>query len=76
MSKMQHLHTIKVKRSLGERIIQVIIYLVLIAICLLIVLPCLNVVALAFKLYDYLYHAFWRRYRAYLHPVQKAWPAE
>lgn len=49
MSKMQHLHTIKVKRSLGERIIQVIIYLVLIAICLLIVLPCLNVVALAFN---------------------------
>lgn len=50
MSKMQHLHTgIKVKRSLGERIIQVIIYLVLIAVCLLIVLPCLNVVALAFN---------------------------
>ena len=49
MSKMRHLHTgIKVKRSLGERIIQVIIYLVLIAVCLLIVLPCLNVVALAF----------------------------
>ena len=50
MSKMRHLHTgIKVKRSLGERIIQVIIYLVLIAVCLLIVLPCLNVVALAFN---------------------------
>ncbi|MDE6169057.1 MAG: carbohydrate ABC transporter permease [Acetatifactor sp.] len=47
---MRHLHTgIKVKRSLGERIIQVIIYLVLIAVCLLIVLPCLNVVALAFN---------------------------
>ena len=50
MSKMRHLHTgIKVKRSPGERIIQVIIYLVLIAVCLLIVLPCLNVVALAFN---------------------------
>ena len=50
MSKMQHLQKgTKVKRSPGERIIQVIIYLVLIAVCLLIVLPCLNVVALAFN---------------------------
>ncbi len=50
MSKMQHLQKgTKVKRSPGERIIQVIIYLVLIAICLLIVLPCLNVLALAFN---------------------------
>ena len=50
MSKMQPLQKgTKVKRSPGERIIQVIIYLVLIAICLLIVLPCLNVLALAFN---------------------------
>lgn len=39
----------KIKRSLGERILQVVIYLVLIGICLLIVLPCLNVLVLSFN---------------------------
>lgn len=39
----------KVKRSLGEQILQVIIYLILIAICMVILLPCLNVLALSFN---------------------------
>ncbi len=39
----------KVKTHLGEKIIQVMIYVILIVVCLAIVLPCLNVVALSFN---------------------------
>lgn len=39
----------KVKRSLSEQILQVVIYIILIAICLVILLPCLNVLALSFN---------------------------
>lgn len=39
----------KVKRSQREQILQVMIYMIIIAICLVIVLPCLNVLALSFN---------------------------
>lgn len=39
----------KVKRSTGEQVLQALIYLIIIAICLLILLPCLNVLALSFN---------------------------
>lgn len=39
----------KTKSNLSERIIQGLIYFILIAICLVILLPCLNVVALSFN---------------------------
>lgn len=39
----------KVKRSPGEQAMQVLIYIIIIVICLLILLPCLNVLALSFN---------------------------
>lgn len=39
----------KVKRSQREQILQVMIYMIIIAICLVIVLPCFNVLALSFN---------------------------
>ena len=39
----------KIKASLSERVLQGIIYAVLIAICLIIILPCINIVALSFN---------------------------
>lgn len=39
----------KIKRSRGEQAMQAFIYILLIAICLLILLPCLNVLALSFN---------------------------
>lgn len=39
----------KVKESLGDRLIQVLIYLVVIGLCLLIIIPCINVLALSFN---------------------------
>lgn len=39
----------KVKSSFSEKLIQAIIYFILIALCLAIVLPCLNIVALSFN---------------------------
>lgn len=39
----------KIKTSLSEKIIQTIIYIILIALCLVILLPCLNVLALSFN---------------------------
>ena len=50
MGKKQHLQMgTKVKRNLNERIMQFFIYLILTAFCLLIILPCLNVLALSFN---------------------------
>ena len=50
MSRNRHLQTgTKVKTNLNERIMQAFIYLILIAFCLLIILPCLNVLALSFN---------------------------
>ena len=40
---------VKVKSNPVDRTIQVIIYLIIIVLCLAIVLPCINVVALAFN---------------------------
>ncbi|MDF2611483.1 MAG: sugar transporter permease [Lachnospiraceae bacterium] len=39
----------KIKSSPSEQLLQVLIYVVLIAICLVIILPCINVVALSFN---------------------------
>lgn len=39
----------RIKRSPGEQLLQAIIYLIIIGICLIIVLPCLNVLALSFN---------------------------
>ncbi len=39
----------KIKAGFSERLIQVIIYGVLIAICLIIILPCINILALSFN---------------------------
>ncbi len=39
----------KIKTSLSEQVIQVIIYIILIALCLIILLPCINVLALSFN---------------------------
>ncbi len=39
----------KIKASLSENILQAVIYLILIALCLVIILPCINIVALSFN---------------------------
>ncbi|QHQ63501.1 ABC transporter permease subunit [Anaerocolumna sedimenticola] len=39
----------KIKTSLSEKVIQAIIYVILIALCLIILLPCINVLALSFN---------------------------
>lgn len=50
MSKKKKAHGgSKIKSNLSDRIIQIIIYMILIALCLTIILPCLNVLALAFN---------------------------
>lgn len=49
--KIKNSHTVrrKIKSSPSERAVQVIIYILLIALCLTILLPCLNVLALSFN---------------------------
>ncbi len=39
----------KIRASLSENILQAMIYLILIALCLVIILPCINIVALSFN---------------------------
>ena len=39
----------KIKTSLWEKVLQAIIYIILIALCLIILLPCINVLALSFN---------------------------
>jgi len=39
----------KIKTSLWEKVLQAIIYMILIALCLIILLPCINVLALSFN---------------------------
>ena len=41
--------TNKIKQSLGDQIIQSIIILIILALCLVIILPCINVLALSFN---------------------------
>ena len=50
MSKKNSTHgATKIKTNLTDTVIQVIIYLIIIALCLIILLPCLNVLALSFN---------------------------
>lgn len=39
----------RIKASLSEQVLQVVIYCILIGICLMIILPCINIVALSFN---------------------------
>jgi putative aldouronate transport system permease protein len=48
-SKKQEISRKKIKSSLSENVIQAIIYFIIIAVCLTILLPCINVVALSFN---------------------------
>jgi len=43
------MHTNKIKTNPIDRAVQVLIYIIVIALCLVILLPCINVVALAFN---------------------------
>ena len=43
------MHKKKIKVNPVDQVLQVLIYLIIIALCLIILLPCLNVVALAFN---------------------------
>ena len=50
MSKKNSTHgATKIKTNLTDTVIQIIIYLIIIALCLIILLPCLNVLALSFN---------------------------
>ncbi|MGL4345019.1 MAG: carbohydrate ABC transporter permease [Cellulosilyticaceae bacterium] len=49
MKKQKTSDKFKVKESFGDQMIQVFIYFVVIALCLAIILPCLNVLALSFN---------------------------
>lgn len=48
-SKQHKNATSKIKASFSEQVIQVIIYCILIALCLVIILPCINIIALSFN---------------------------
>ena len=43
------MHKRKIKVNPMDQALQILIYLIIIALCLIILLPCLNVVALAFN---------------------------
>lgn len=49
MIKEEAMKKTKIKENAGDRAIQTFIYIVLIALCLLIIIPCLNVLALSFN---------------------------
>jgi len=47
MSEVPTKHKSKIERNTGEKVLQVIIYLIVILLCLIIILPCLNVLVLS-----------------------------
>lgn len=49
MKKEKNIKTTKIKETFGERLIQAFIYFVVIALCLVIIIPCINVLALSFN---------------------------
>lgn len=49
MEKEKKVNKTKIKENLGDRLIQAFIYFVVIALCLAIIVPCINVLALSFN---------------------------
>ncbi|MDA3732192.1 carbohydrate ABC transporter permease [Niameybacter massiliensis] len=49
MEKVKKVKKTKIKENLGDRLIQAFIYFVVIALCLAIIVPCINVLALSFN---------------------------